>query len=105
MGGLERNSLTLVKASSHSLVHSNFSFFLIEAKKANALSPAHDRILDKAAILPVSCCTSLMLQGLLMLMMACHLSTLASIPRLVSKNPETFLPEPQKCTWLGSGAC
>jgi len=77
----------LVKDFSHALVHTNFSFFLIEAKKVNASSPAHDKNLDKAASLPINYCTFLMLQGLLMLMMAWHLSGLASIPRLVSKKP------------------
>ena len=63
---MERKALTLWNAFSHSGVHSNVSFFFIEAKNAKALSPTHERNLDKVASLPVRCCTSLTLQGLLM---------------------------------------
>jgi hypothetical protein len=69
-GGLDRKLFICWKASSHSGVHSNFYFFLMEAKKEKALSPAQDRKRDNAANLPVSCCTSLTHEGLLMLMIA-----------------------------------
>jgi hypothetical protein len=69
-GGLDKNLFICWKASLHSDVHSNFSFFLMEAKKEKALSPVQDRKRDKAANLPVSCCTSFMQEGLLMSMIA-----------------------------------
>jgi len=55
MGRLDRKVLILLKASSQSCVLSNSPFFLMDAKKEKALSPAQERNLDNTASLPVSC--------------------------------------------------
>ncbi|PNX68671.1 hypothetical protein L195_g064086, partial [Trifolium pratense] len=54
MGGDAKNSFSCLKASSHWGVHENLSFFFKDVKKWKPFSPAHDRNLDNAAILPVS---------------------------------------------------
>lgn len=85
-----RKSLILVKASSHLVVHSKFSFFLKAAKKRKGLSPIQKRKWEREARRPLSYCTSFTLVGLLILVTNWNLSGLASIPLLVSMNPRNF---------------
>jgi len=89
IGGLDKKDFILLKGSSHSGVHSKFSF-LMDAKKEKALLPTHERKRDKAANLPVTIWTSLILDGLLMLMMAWNLSGLVSMPLRVRRKPKNF---------------
>jgi len=53
--GLDKKIFIWRNASSHSSVHSKFSLFLMEDKKANALSPAQDKKRERAARRPISC--------------------------------------------------
>lgn len=88
--GNVRNNLILEKASSHSLVHSNFSFFFRATKKRKALSSAQERKQDKVVRQSVICWTSLTLAGLLMLMMAWNLSRFASTALFVNMKLRNF---------------
>lgn len=59
-----RNTLALMKAFSHSEVHSNISFFLRVMKKRKALSATQKWKRDRAARRLVSYYTSFMLVGI-----------------------------------------
>ncbi|MCI60585.1 hypothetical protein A2U01_0081841, partial [Trifolium medium] len=70
IGGDAKNAFNLWKSSSHWGLHVNLSLFLNLAKKWNAFSPARDKNMESAAILPVNYWTSLTKVGLLISMMA-----------------------------------
>lgn len=101
MWGNVRKDFTFEKASSYYAVHSNLSFFFRVAKKRKVLSPAHNRKWDRAARRYVSCCTFLMLVGLLIPMTVWHLSELDFMPLVVSMYLGNFQARTPKNNFAG----
>jgi hypothetical protein len=61
-----------------------------EFEKGSPLSPSREMNLFRAAIHPVSFCTSLIVAGASMSVMAVIFIGLASVPRLLMMNPSNF---------------
>ena len=91
-GGFDRKSLSCVNAFSASSVHLILSYHLRSLKKGSPRSPSLEMNWLRAAMQPVSFCTSLMLAGACMFVMADIFSGLASMPRWLMMNPSS-LPE------------
>ena len=92
IGGFDRKSLSCVNALSASSVHLNLFCRLRSLKKGSPCSPSLEINRLRAAMQPVSFCTSLMLAGACMFVMADIFSGLASMPRWLMMNPSS-LPE------------
>jgi hypothetical protein len=60
IGGLDRKSLSCAKDRSAFVVYTNFSWWLSSLKKGSPRSPCFEMNQFRAAIHPVSFCTSLM---------------------------------------------
>ena len=88
----DRKSLSCVSALSASSVHLNLSWRLRSLKKGSPHSPSIKMNRLRAAMQPVSFCTSLMLAGACMFVMAEIFSGLASMPQRLMMNPSN-LPE------------
>lgn len=89
MKGDARKDFTSNKSSLHYEIHLNLHFFFREKRKGKALSPAHERKQDRATMLLLSCCTSLILMGILILMMAWHVPLCQHVPKeLFVLNPK-----------------
>ena len=88
-GDEARNSLSFWKDSSASSVHSKFPSFFNSLKKDNPFSPNHEINLFNAAMHPISFCMSFTFLGGFMSIIALTCFVLASIPRLLTKNPSS----------------
>jgi hypothetical protein len=84
-----RYTLRLSKASLASSVHSNLPVFFNSLKKGSPFSPSHEMKRLRAARLPVSFCMSFTQCGGPISVMAQICLVLASIPRLLTRNPSS----------------
>lgn len=100
IGGLERNSLSLENASSHSSVQSRPLLFFIVVKNGLHLLVDRDRKLLRVVACPVRLCISFLVLGYLIYMVALIKSRLASIPRLVTILPKNFPNDTPKVHWV-----
>jgi hypothetical protein len=89
MGDDVRYTLRLSKASLASSVHSNLLVFFNSLKKGSPFSSSHEMKRLMAAMLPVSFCTSFTQRGGPISVMARIYLVLASIPRLLTRNPSS----------------
>jgi hypothetical protein len=89
MGDKVRYTLRLSKASLASSVHSNLPIFSNSLKKGSPYSPSHEMKRLRAAMLPVSFCTSFTQHGGAISIMIRICLVLASIPRLLTRNPSS----------------
>jgi hypothetical protein len=85
-----RYNLTLSKASLAFSVHSNLPVFFNSFKKGIPFSPSHEMKRLRAVMLPVSFCTSFTQRGGPISVMARICLVLASIPRLLTRNPSSY---------------
>jgi hypothetical protein len=79
----------------------NFSWCLSSLKKGSPHYPSFEINLFKAAMHPMSFCTSLMQVGAFILVMAEIFSGLASMPRWVMMKPSSFLEGTPKTHLFG----
>ena len=97
MGGRDRYCLSCWNAITHSSDHSNSFYLCSKRKKGLHLSADLDMNRFKAAIIPVSFCTSLGFRGGCKLLIALIWSGFISIPLWVTIYPKNFLePTPKE---------
>jgi hypothetical protein len=89
MGDEVRYILRLSKASLASSIHSNLPVFFSSLKKGSPFSPSHEMKQLRAAMLPVNFCTFFTLRGGAISVMARICLVLASILRLLTRNPSS----------------
>jgi hypothetical protein len=89
MGDKVRYTLRLSKASLSSSVHSNLPIFFNNLKNGSPFLPSHEMKRLRVAMLPVSFCTSFTQRGGPISVMAWIYLVLASIPRLLTRNPSS----------------
>jgi hypothetical protein len=78
-----------------------FILAFMSLKKGSPLSLSREMNLFRAAMHPVSFCTSLTVAGASISVMAVIFIGLASIPQLLTMNPSSFPDGTLKTIWLG----
>jgi hypothetical protein len=101
MGDEVRYTLRLSKASLASSVHSNLHVFFNSLKKVSPFLPSCEIKRLRATMLPVSFCTSFTQRRGLISVMARICLVLASIPRLLTRNPSSCLDDTPKTHLFG----
>src|SRR6266702_4539631 len=97
IGGLDRYSFNCWNATTHSLVHSNPCHLCNRRKKGRHLLADLEMNRFKAAVIPVSFCTSFGFRGACKSLMALIWSGFTSIPLWVTMYPKNFLePTPKE---------